>query len=907
MHRALIALAVLLSYAAGVFTAPARVYSQQPSALDFDSNGVVNAADLVGYVTGWVGAQSATATPTSAPTATSTASATATRTATPVPSTATHTSTPQLVTARRMIVVVLENRALTTVQANPYFQSLAARGRLLTDYRTISNPSQPNYVAMNFGDTMGVTDNSVIDIPGRNIVDLLEEGGVSWKTYHEHYPGNCWPGYRIGGVSGIAYARKHNAFISSDTVRNNANRCAKIVDHLAFEADVAAGTVPRYSVFVPDKDNSSHDTSVEFAAAWLQGWLEPKLANPSLADVLWVITWDEAEIDGPIPISTILIGPGITPGSVDGATYSHYSLLRTTQAFFGLGSLGRNDATAPVIPLGGGALPAPTATSPPATPVAPTVTPTRTPTPSATFLPLITNTPTRTPTATATRTPGGSSMAFGDVSVINDFMQADGALPSSWTTDALSDAAAALRVVSNTVAAASGGGYSSARRNDVTYSGDKQAYITINTLPESPRYASIGFVMNPGVGTADGYFVEYRVGTGLRLFRVDNSVATALGATGSWTPSTGDKLGIRIDETNGVIEAWTHTGGTWTQQFTRTDSTYSGAMYPFVYLRGSNTRCDDFAAGSETTTVEISPSGIASSSAFGTALLTNGIAPSGIASASALGTASVAVNVAPSGIASTSALGTAALTLGVAPSGIASGSAFGTATLTLYVVPTGIASTSALGTATLATSIAPSGVASASAFGTALLSNGIAPGGVASASAFGTATVSDAGAQNITATGIASTSAVGTALLSVGIAPAGVASATAFGTAAVVPDGALAPTGIASTSAFGVPVVTVTISPSGIASATAFGTASVAVDIAPAGIAAGNLFGVPVITVGITPTGISSTTAFGAAVVSSAISVDYAPEMRMRPEPAMSMAAEPRMRMRTEKPMRMEL
>lgn len=190
-------------------------------------------------------------------------------------------------------------------------------------------------------------------------------------------------------------------------------------------------------------------------------------------------------------------------------------------------------------------------------------------------------------------------MAFGDVPVINDYTQSDGALPASWTTDALSDGAAALRVVSNTVAAASGGGYSSARRNDVSYSGNKQAYITISTLPESPRYVSLGFVMNPGAGTADGYFVEYRVGTGLRLFRVDNSVAIALGATGSWTPSAGDKLGIRIDELSGVIEAWTNTGGTWTQQFTRSDSNYTGAMNPFVYLRGNNTRCDDFAAGSE--------------------------------------------------------------------------------------------------------------------------------------------------------------------------------------------------------------------------------------------------------------------------------------------------------------------
>lgn len=564
-------------------TATARTAAQF-GGTDFDGNGVTDARDLVSFVAQWVVDAGLSVTPTAVP---PTATATATRTATPVPATSTATPTPQPVAAQRIVVVVLENRNLADVQAHPYFASLAARGRLLTNYLTIANPSQPNYVALNFGDTMGVTSNAVVNIPGRNIVDLLEESGVSWRTYHEDYPGNCSPVERAGGASGIDYARKHNAFISSDTVRNNAARCAKIVNALAFEADIAAGTVPRYSVFVPDKDNSSHDTSIAYAANWLQEWLEPKLTNPSLADVLWVVTWDEGEDNGPVPISTILIGPGVQAGTTDGAQYTHYSLLRTVQQFFGLGTLGRNDATAPVIPLGGGALPTPSATSPPATV-------TRT----ATFLPVIA-TATRTPTPTATRTPGGSSMAFGDVSVIDTFTGSDGALPSSWTTDAVNDAANAPRIASNQIAGNSNGQYSSARRNDVSYSGDKQAYITLSALPEASRYVEIGFVYNPGA-SADGYSVEYRNGTGVRLARYDNTVETILGAAVSWSPSAGDKLGIRVDETNGVIEAWTHNGTSWSQAGTRSDSTYTGAAYGEIYIRGTSTRVDDFAAGSET-------------------------------------------------------------------------------------------------------------------------------------------------------------------------------------------------------------------------------------------------------------------------------------------------------------------
>lgn len=614
LRQLLVAGALALSVAAAAVTAAAAPLAQ-PGRTDYDGNGVTDARDLVAFVSQWVVDAGLSATPTATPvasTVTVTASTTpsptaappatltaaATATATPVPS-----STPQPPLARRMVVVVLENRNLADVQAHPYFASLAARGKLLTNYLTIANPSQPNYVALNFGDTMGVVDNALVDIPGRNIVDLLEEAGVSWRTYHEGYPGGCYAGYYPPGNT--LYARKHNAFISANSVQNNAGRCAKIVDGNAFDADVASGTLPRYSLYVPDENNSSHDTSIAYAAAWLEGWLGPKLTNPTLSDVIWVITWDEGEDWGNVPISTILIGPGIPPGTTDAALYNHYSLLRTTQQLFGLGSLNRNDAAAPAIPLGDGPSPAST----PTPSALPTYLPLVTNTPAQSPTSTVTNTPTRTPTPTATKTPGGTPMAFGDVPVVETFTQADGALPAGWTTDAAFDGAAAPRVVSNQAACASGGGYSSAWRNVVSMLGNKQAYMTIPTLPESPRYAGLGFVYGPGSSSVDGYHVEYRVGRGIIVYRFDNTIFTQLGVDIAWTPSAGNKLGIRINEKAGIIEAWTHNGTSWSQAGTRSDSTYTGAAYPEFYIRGNNTRIDDFAAGSEVELVDMIDSG----------------------------------------------------------------------------------------------------------------------------------------------------------------------------------------------------------------------------------------------------------------------------------------------------------
>lgn len=153
------------------------------------------------------------------------------------------------------------------------------------------------------------------------------------------------------------------------------------------------------------------------------------------------------------------------------------------------------------------------------------------------------------------------------------------------------------------------------------------------------------------------------------------------------------------------------------------------------------------------------------------------VSPSGIASGEAFGTATVTpgeVTVSPSGIASGEAFGTATVTPGevtVSPSGIASAEAFGTATVTpgeVTLTPTGIASAEAFGTAVVTVgdiTLSPTGISSAEAFGTAVITPGevtVSPTGIASLEAFGTPTVFDSAVQTITVVGIASAEQFGT-------------------------------------------------------------------------------------------------------------------------------------------------
>jgi hypothetical protein len=95
--------------------------------------------------------------------------------------------------------------------------------------------------------------------------------------------------------------------------------------------------------------NDAHDTTIDFAGAWLRYWLEPLLADPRFNDdrTLILLTFDENEnykINN--RVFSLLLGgavPDRLRGSVDSTFYTHYAALSSVQANWGLGSLGRGD------------------------------------------------------------------------------------------------------------------------------------------------------------------------------------------------------------------------------------------------------------------------------------------------------------------------------------------------------------------------------------------------------------------------------------------------------------------------------------------------------------------------------------------------------------------------------------
>src|SRR4051812_38970344 len=83
---------------------------------------------------------------------------------------------------KKVMVVIFENADYQDALKQPYFSELAKQGALFTNFIAETHPSQPNYLALIAGDTMGVRGDGNADVDGTHIGDLLEKKGKTWKV-----------------------------------------------------------------------------------------------------------------------------------------------------------------------------------------------------------------------------------------------------------------------------------------------------------------------------------------------------------------------------------------------------------------------------------------------------------------------------------------------------------------------------------------------------------------------------------------------------------------------------------------------------------------------------------------------------------------------------------------------------
>jgi phosphatidylinositol-3-phosphatase len=286
-----------------------------------------------------------TATPTSTTTSTPTPISTPTPTPPPPPPPPTPPPPPPPPAYNHVVVIVMENHSLEQVLGSPeapYLNSLAAANGLATGYSDVSHPSLPNYLALTGGSTFGISSDCTDCFLGApSIADRLEAAGKTWKAYQEGMPSPCFVG------SSGRYAQKHDPFIYFNDIRNDPNRCGRIVPYTQMVGDFNGGSAPNFAFITPDLCNDTHDCALSVGDGWLSREV-PKIMSSSAfsgSRSLLVITFDEGE-NGSELVMTVFAGSGVKAGYRSSAGYDHYSLLRTIEDNWGLAPLAGGDGGA---------------------------------------------------------------------------------------------------------------------------------------------------------------------------------------------------------------------------------------------------------------------------------------------------------------------------------------------------------------------------------------------------------------------------------------------------------------------------------------------------------------------------------------------------------------------------------
>lgn len=247
---------------------------------------------------------------------------------------------------KKVVWIVFENIDYSKALAQPDFNSITKNSLLFTNLTAEAHPSQGNYIAMIAGSKLNVINDSVIDLKETHVGDLLEKANLKWKVYAEDYPGKCFTGKSSG-----QYVRKHVPFMSFLNVTQSSSRCLNIEDETNFFPDYNQGTLPEFSMYIPNMKNDGHDTGVEYAGKWLGKNFGQLLSNPAkLGDVLFIITFDESGSSSKTnQIYTVMAGSKIRAGTQNAQAINHTALLKMVEDEFMIGNLGRDDAKAPVL------------------------------------------------------------------------------------------------------------------------------------------------------------------------------------------------------------------------------------------------------------------------------------------------------------------------------------------------------------------------------------------------------------------------------------------------------------------------------------------------------------------------------------------------------------------------------
>jgi hypothetical protein len=255
-------------------------------------------------------------------------------------------------------MILMENNNWSSIQGNtseaPYINNtLLPQSSYALNYNNPpgNHPSLPNYLWLEAGTNFGISDDNDPSSHPLNttshLVTLLNNKGVSWKSYQENISGSSCP-----LTSNYPYAAKHNPFVYFTDVTNNlSSTSAYCIAHerpySELSTDLANNTVARYNFITPNLCDDMHDSCSPLNDAIKQGdtWLSqqvPRILNSAAyknGGALF-ITWDEGENGSDGPVGMIVLSTDAKGhGYANSIYYTHSSTLRTMEEIFGVSPL----------------------------------------------------------------------------------------------------------------------------------------------------------------------------------------------------------------------------------------------------------------------------------------------------------------------------------------------------------------------------------------------------------------------------------------------------------------------------------------------------------------------------------------------------------------------------------------
>jgi len=275
-----------------------------------------------------------------------------------------------------VVIILMENEGVydiclsspppcSTSGPAPYMASLANTYGIGSQYLSIINTSQPNYVALIGGSTLGCTSSGCPTITAPNLVDRFEAAGLSWKGYFENQ--NVAAGCDTS--SHEPYEPIHNPFIPFQDITSNTARCNQLVlanpstcgvTDCVLINDLNSASAPNFMWLTPNDCNDMRgasricSASISLGDNYLKS-LVPNILNSNTFKTgrsALFITFDEG--NGYCPLNgssescvySVWAGPAAKTSFGTSKLYNHYSFPKTVEANWNLASLSTGDGSA---------------------------------------------------------------------------------------------------------------------------------------------------------------------------------------------------------------------------------------------------------------------------------------------------------------------------------------------------------------------------------------------------------------------------------------------------------------------------------------------------------------------------------------------------------------------------------